>query len=95
MSRLPSGLLIKWGPASVTRNTLSTLTYPTGGSIPAFSSVFIVIGNQTFAAGPSTGDLNTALSVGNFTTTTFQVYARANGLPSGGSISITYFAIGI
>lgn len=94
-SRLPSGVLIKWGTASANRNTLSTITFPTGGTIPAFTAIYSVTGNQTFAAGPSTGDLNTAACIGNFTTTNFQVYARANGLPNSGAISIAYVAIGI
>lgn len=94
-SYLPSGLLIKWGSAAVTRNTLSTVTFPIGATIPAFTSIFMVQSNQTFNAGPSTGDLNTAPCTGNITTTNFQVYARANGLPNSGSINVFYFAIGI
>lgn len=94
-TRLPSGILIKWGTDSATRNTLSTITFPTGATIPAFTSIFSVTGSQTFSAGPSNGDLNTAPCIGNFTTTTFQVYPRANGLPNGGTVSIAYVAIGI
>jgi hypothetical protein len=52
--------------------------------------------SQTFAAGPTLGDLNIAVSAGNFTATTFQVFGRAIGLPSGGpAFDIRFFAIGI
>lgn len=94
-SRLPSGILLKWGSSTPTRNTLGTVTYNTGGSIPAFTTVFSVIVSQTFGAGPSTGDLNLAVSAGNFTATTFQVFGRAIGLPNSGTYDIRFLAIGI
>lgn len=94
-TRLPSGILIKWGTVSVSRNTLSTVTFPVAATVPAFTSIFSVTGNQTFSAGPSLGDLNTAPCIGNFSTTDFEVYSRANGLPNSGVISLVYFAIGI
>jgi len=94
-ARLPSGILIKWGNATPTRNTLGTVTYNAGAGIPVFTAVYSVMASQTFAAGPSTGNLNVAVSAGNFTTTTFQVFDRAIGLPSGGTYDIRFLAIGI
>ena len=96
-SRLPSGILIKWGTAAVaSRDSLTTITFPTGGTIPAFSSIFSVTANPTFSAGPTVGDLNIALLVGNFTTTTFQAFGRAIGSPSTTpAFNITYYAIGV
>lgn len=94
---LPSGLLIKWGTAAVNRNTLSTIAFPTpinAANGPRFANCFMVLVNQTFAAGPSTGDLNTACSVGNVTRDDFQVFPRAIGLPNSNAINIFYFAIG-
>lgn len=35
--RLPSGILMKWGFASAVGNVATTVTFPTGGSIPPFS----------------------------------------------------------
>lgn len=94
-SYLPSGLLIKWGTVSVSRNALSTVTFPVDATtIPAFATILSVQVSQTFAAGPSTGDLNVAVSAGNYTTTTFQTFARAIGLPSGSTVSVNYVAIG-
>jgi hypothetical protein len=94
---LPSGLLLKWGTSAATRNALSTVTLPTPANAangPRFTNIFMVQAVQTFSAGPSTGDLNTALCVGNITIDNFQVFARANGLPNSGAINIFYFAIG-
>jgi len=93
-SYLPSGLLIKWGIDTKARNTLSTITFPTGANIPDFSSIFMVQVSQTFGAGPSTSDLNTAVSAGNITIANFQVFPRAIGLPNGSTVNIFYYAIG-
>lgn len=95
-ARLPSGILIKWGSATApSRNSLATVTYNTGGGIPAFVAVYSVMVSQTFAAGPSTGDLNVVVSAGNFTTTNFQIFGRAIGLPNSGSFDFRFFSIGI
>lgn len=94
-ARLPSGILLKWGSSTPTRNTLGTVTFNTGAGIPVFTSIFSVMVCQTFGAGPSTGDLNLAVSAGNFTTTTFQVFGRAIGLPNSGTYDIRFLAIGI
>lgn len=93
-ARLPSNILIKWGTTNVPVNTLTTVTFP-AGSIPAFASIFYASACQTFAASPTTSTLNTSVSAGNFTTTTFQVWPNATTAPLSGTISITYLAIGI
>jgi hypothetical protein len=95
-SYLPSGLLIKWGSATLTqRNDLETIAFPTGGGIPVFNSIFSITASQTFPGSPSLSQINTAVAVGNFSVTNFQVFARAIGTPSSTpSLSITYFAIG-
>ncbi len=92
-ARLPSRVLIKWGTIDVPVNTLTTVTFP-AGSIPAFASIFYVSATQTFAAGPTTSTLNTSVSSGNMTTTTFQVWPNATTAPLSGTISIRYMAIG-
>ena len=91
---LPSGILIKWGTGATNQNTLATQAFPTGSSIPVFNNVFMVTASQTFAASPDQTTLNNAICVGNFTTTNFQIYPRAIGLPNSGVISFCYFAIG-
>lgn len=94
-SRLPSGLIIKWGSATVNRNALTTVTFPTGGTIPVFSAVYIVSATQSFSAGPTASNLNCFVSAGNFTPTAFQTYANAAVAPLASTITITYYAIGI
>jgi hypothetical protein len=92
-TRLPNGLIIKWGTKTVTRNTLSAeLTFD---ATVAFTTVYSVTVNQTFAAGPTVGNLNVAVSAGDVTATGFKAFARAIGLPSGSTVDIFYMAIGV
>jgi hypothetical protein len=42
-TRLPSNILLKWGVASVGAISPQTITFPVGGSIPAFSSLFFAL----------------------------------------------------
>lgn len=97
-SYLPSGILIKWGFATVpNRNGIATVTYNTGGTIPVFNNVFNVTANVTFTgtSGSVQNNINIALAVGNITTTTFDVFGRAIGLPgSTPPFTINFFAIG-
>lgn len=90
---LPSGILLKWGFGTPVQNTLNNFTYPVNSSIPVFNQVFSVQVTQTFT-GSSTGILNNALSAGNYTTTGFQVFPRAIGLPNSSTITVTFLAIG-
>jgi hypothetical protein len=91
---LPSGLLLKWGTGTTTQNALATQAFPTSGTTPVFNNLFMVTASQTFAASPTQNLLNNALAVGNFTTTNFQIFPRAIGLPNASVISFCYFAIG-
>jgi hypothetical protein len=91
---LPSGILLKWGTTTCAVNTLSTITLPVLSSTPVFNYLFYVSAAQTFAASPTTSTLNTSVSAGNFTATTFQVWPNATTAPLTGTVSIVYFAIG-
>lgn len=93
-SLLPSGILIKWGTATVTRNSLNTVTFPVAGTIPAFQNLWNVQVVQTFAAGPTLSNLNCFLSAGNYLIGSFQVYPNAAVAPTSGTITIAYVAIG-
>jgi hypothetical protein len=68
-SRDPSGLLKKWGTATITGNT--TFTLPTGATIPVFSTVVGVIVVPVYSGGT---DANLAVSIVSYTTTTFTAY---------------------
>lgn len=93
-TRLPSGILLKWGTASATQNTDNTITFPVSATIPVFTAVYSVTVNQTYM-GAGGGGNNNALSAGNFTATNFTSFPRAIGTPNGNVISICYFAIGM
>jgi hypothetical protein len=93
-SYIPSGILMKWGTFTATQNTLGTVTYAFGSTIPVFTQVFTIQITQTFGAGPSTGELNDAVSAGNYTTTTFQIFPRAIGTPNNHVHSYSFLAIG-
>lgn len=92
-TRLPSGILLKWG-RSVTSGTGATvITYPVstgaGGvpdseAIPAFSLVFSVVATVTSAS-------NTKLYLSN-TTNTLNFTATS---PDAASVSFSYIAIGV
>jgi len=89
-SYLPSGLLIKWGITSPinTSNPFAYL-YPTGASIPAFTSCYTVL----LSAVDTTTPFQYALSVqtGTITTTGFSIVYQ--GTPTG-TTAAQYLAIG-
>lgn len=93
-SFLPSGMLIKWGTATVTRGILNTVSFPVGGTIPVFQNLWNVQVTQTFAAGPTLSNLNSFLSAGNYLIGSFQVYPNPIAVPLTGTITIAYVAIG-
>jgi hypothetical protein len=93
-SYLPSGILLKWGTFNATQNQLGTVTYTFGSNIPVFTQVFTVQCIQTFPSGATLSELNDSVTAGNYTTTTFQIFPRANGLPNNHVHSYTYLAIG-
>lgn len=88
---LPSGIRIKWGITTVARNALSVAIAFPGTN---FANIFMMQATQTFSAGPNTGDLNTAVCVGDLTVANFKLFPRAIGLPGSGNIQVYWFAIG-
>lgn len=84
---LPCGLLIKWGQDS-SNGTVQTVTYPTGATIPVFSSiyrVFLTLMGDSGATGSS------VLITGSLTTTNFQ-YRQYGGIAAPVTF---YLALGI
>jgi len=95
---LPSGLLLKWGTGTATRNSRSTITMPNAASDPLYSAIYYIGAFQTFTSGTSSGDINVSIAVGEIAIanpTTFKVFPRANGLPNSGSINIEWYSIGL
>ena len=87
-TRLPSGILLKWGTSgSGSPNTEIVVTFPSGGTVPDFTAIFSV---QISMVG-SSGD------TGNMFLTSFNITTIRAWYSSGTSNSrtYTYFAIGI
>lgn len=80
-SRLPSGILLKWGTFSGVAGS-NTVTFPTGATIPAFTRIYTVNPTPQYAGTYFNVGLNT------LTVTNFIVFLSANG-------PIQYLAIGI
>lgn len=91
-TRLPSGLLIKWGISSA--NGYASISFPVAATIPAFTSIFtvsaMIYGN---AAGNT--DTDTAIRVDSFTTTGFYAYGSARSTTGSKLTNFSYIAIGI
>ncbi len=93
-TRLPSGILMKWGTETgVPINSSSAWTFPTPGGTPAFTSIFSV----QLTTGPSTNvDHNQTVILNSFTTLGFNIFVRQlTGAVLGNTSTIYYFAIGI
>jgi len=82
-TRLPSGILIKWGTGSVNANSSATATFDT---TVAFSAIYTVSVSRQGQSGDSG-----AMYYQAYTTTNVTVYNASNNGPR----AFTYFAIGI
>lgn len=89
---LPSGILLKWSQVVIATNTSNLLiTFTVNAAIPAFKGLLGVIATQNFSGAPSATLLQNIISVGNYATTGFNIYAYG---PSNMNINIQYIAIG-
>jgi hypothetical protein len=92
-TRLPSGVILKWGTVTTVTNT-ATVTFPVGAGIPAFTNIFNV---QVSVIGDGTSPTpNRAVTIvgGSITTTNFQVYGSQRTAQNGRTVTLHYFAIG-
>jgi len=96
-SRLPSGLLIKWGRGTATAG-LYTYTFPVAATIPVFTTIYTILVNVWYVLVPENQDGNGFVRLSRFEApwTSFNVYAsyRTNVGP-GGPLTFQYLAIGI
>jgi hypothetical protein len=94
-ARLPSGILLKWGQASMPSGGSSganpPVVYPTGATIPAFNQVFQVILSQAYTASQTTLGSN-GFGLHSSSTTQFTVTWSGN---NGSNTILTYLAIGV
>lgn len=88
-TRLPSGILLKWGN-SATIPGAQTINFPVAVTIPVFSSIFQVL-ITTKVAGAS----DTYVLLNSFTTTGMTVTSTARTTTSNAVSGFTYLAIGI
>ena len=88
-TRLPSGILLKWGSSTATGAT--TITLPTGASIPAFTTIFSV---QLTIVDAGAADADEAISLTSFGTTTFDVWGSPRSTTGSKAVNFEYLIIG-
>lgn len=93
-TRLPSGILIKWGYTSNTLPNPSTIVFPTGATIPAFTTLYSV---QITQNGSLSTDNNwfAVPIVSSFSATQFQVWSTERTSSTNKAAQFLYLAIGI
>jgi hypothetical protein len=96
-SRIPSGLLLKWGTGNTVASPAgpTTITFPTGANIPAFTTIFSI---QITTAYTNTGDSpNGFVRLNNFVTpwTSFTVFGSPRSSSGQSAIAFQYLAIGV
>lgn len=87
---LPSGILLKWDSVSVSGNTSTVITFPTGSGIPVFNDVLNV---QLTLGAPASGTPNQIVAATNVTTTQLTIYQKTL---SGSAVNTTvlYLCLG-
>lgn len=90
-TRLPSGILLKWGRGAGHAG-LFAYTYAAAPTIPIFTTVFVVIVTPFYIAG---GDGNAFVRVNNFNLVGFETYQSARTTTATDLCPFAYLAIGI
>lgn len=92
-SRLPSGLLLKWGFVAPSLPNPATITFPVGATIPIFNNLYSV---QVSPANNAVSDLNWSASIVNtsLTAASFQVWMTQRTSTTSTAIQLYYLAIG-
>jgi hypothetical protein len=91
-TRVPSGILFKWGVVTGTGNT--TTLFPVAGNIPVFANIFSVmvsVGPQIAAPGSAP---NTYVQVYNFNVTQFDSWCSTLTTLADVPVTFRYLAIG-
>jgi len=87
-TRLPSGILLKWGTGS--GSGITAVSFPTGASIPIFSSVL----NAIICVSDSSASPNTFATLRGFTTTTISIFGSSRTTTGATSAAFRYLVIG-
>jgi hypothetical protein len=87
-TRLPSGILLKWGTDSKSGN--ATVTFPNPANIPAFNNIYQVL----LTVEDSSGTPNSFVYLKSISTTSFDVNAVQRTATSSSTATFRYLAIG-
>lgn len=88
-TRLPSGILLKWGTGTATG--AGSATFPVAGTIPVFSAVYQgIVSTQDSSPTP-----NTFATMRGLTTTEIQVYGSTRTTTAATAVNYRYLVIGI
>lgn len=92
-SRLPSGILLKWGN-DISVAGLGIYTFPVGANIPAFTQIFNILVTTSYN---NVADGNGFVRLNHFFApwTQFQVYGSQRTTTTPEAVGYTYLAIGI
>jgi hypothetical protein len=91
-TRLPSGILLKWGQFNANAGATTTINYPVGAGIPVFTAIYNVQCTSLNGAGAGTQ----APQLTNLLVGSFDIFNRTIGLPVGATNGpFNYFAIGL
>lgn len=93
-TRLPSGILLKWGGQAGV-NGLTTITFPAGATIPAFTSNFMVSVTTSYNSPTNDGPPNGFIRLVDWSTASFRIFASNRSSTGAQTLGLTYFAIGI
>lgn len=87
---LPSGLLLKWGVNAGSGSTI--ITFPTAADIPVFGTEVIMA--QVTNTYNSATDVNTAVTLSSYNTTSITVYCSARTVTGAATTSFTWLVMG-
>lgn len=91
-TRLPSGILIKWGTSTANGYTLTT--FPVAATVPAFTSIFTVL-VTTYGNAAGNTDTDTFARIDSYTITNFYAYGSARTTTGAKACNFSYLAIGV
>lgn len=87
---MPSGILIKWGVATITG--LNAITFPVSNAIPVFTNVYNA---QVCIVDSATTDINRNVIVSSLTTTDLNVFVTTRTTTGAATADVSYFVIGV
>lgn len=90
-TRLPSGILLKWGNSIANGSTV--YTFPVAATIPAFSQIFSAQLTPNYGGGTDTP--NGAVRLQSFSTTSLTVFGSPRTTAGSQAVAYQYLAIGI